>query len=64
MKTRETRMPNKAANIIEFILKKENVNTAYKRVRANGGAPGIDGLTMLHENRMDKQFYFRGNCDI
>lgn len=42
---------------MERILSRENLNRAYKRVKANGGAPGIDGMTIedalpwLKENR-------------
>lgn len=32
--------------LIDEILSKENMETAYKRVRANRGAPGIDGITV------------------
>ena len=30
--------------LLERILDMENLNRAYKRVRANKGAPGIDGM--------------------
>ena len=30
------------ADLLERILSRENLNRAYKRVRANKGAPGID----------------------
>lgn len=45
------------ADLLERILSRENLNRAYKRVRANKGAPGIDGMTVeealpwLRENR-------------
>jgi group II intron reverse transcriptase/maturase len=32
--------------LLEKILFKDNLNRAYKRVRANKGAPGIDGITV------------------
>ena len=32
--------------LLEAILYKDNLNRAYKRVKANKGAPGIDGITM------------------
>ena len=32
--------------LLEAILHKENFNRAYKRVKANKGAPGIDGMTI------------------
>ena len=34
------------ADLLERILSRENLNKAYKRVRANKGAPGIDGMTV------------------
>ena len=32
--------------LLEAILHKDNFNRAYKRVKANKGAPGIDGMTV------------------
>ena len=32
--------------LLEAILHKDNLNRAYKRVKANKGAPGIDGMTV------------------
>jgi group II intron reverse transcriptase/maturase len=34
------------ANLLEKILDRNNLNRAYKRVKANKGAPGIDGMTV------------------
>ena len=34
------------AELLERILSRENLNSAYKHVRANKGAPGIDGMTV------------------
>jgi len=34
------------AELLERILDRNNLNSAYKRVRANKGAPGIDGMTV------------------
>ena len=34
------------ADLLERILNRDNLNKAYKRVRANKGAPGIDGMTI------------------
>ncbi len=34
------------ADLLERILTRENLNRAYKRVRANHGAPGIDRMTV------------------
>lgn len=33
-----------SAGLLERILSRENLNRAYKRVRSNHGAPGIDGM--------------------
>lgn len=35
-----------APSLIEEVLRRENVLQAYKRVVANGGAPGVDGMTV------------------
>ena len=32
--------------LLEKILDKENLNEAYKHVKANKGAPGVDGVTV------------------
>ena len=32
--------------LLEAIMNKDNFNRAYKRVKANKGAPGIDGMTV------------------
>ena len=32
--------------ILDRILSRDNMNTAYKRVKANKGAGGIDGMTV------------------
>ena len=34
------------ADLLERILNRNNLNKAYKRVKANKGAPGIDGMTV------------------
>ena len=34
------------SKLLEAILHKDNLNRAYKRVKANKGAPGIDGMTI------------------
>ena len=45
--------------LLEKILDKENLNRAFKRVKANKGAPGIDGMTVkeagayLRENQKE-----------
>ena len=33
-------------DILSKILDKDNLNRAYKRVKANKGAPGVDGMTI------------------
>ena len=32
--------------LLEKILDKDNLNRAFKRIKANKGAPGIDGMTV------------------
>ena len=34
------------SDLLERILYKDNFNRAYKRVKKNHGAPGIDGMTV------------------
>lgn len=34
------------SELLEKILYKDNLNRAFKRVKANKGAPGIDGITV------------------
>ncbi len=34
------------ASLLEKILSRDNLNKAYKQVKANKGAPGIDGMTV------------------
>jgi hypothetical protein len=35
-----------SADLLEHILSRENMLQAWKRVKANGGAPGMDGMTI------------------
>lgn len=35
-----------AANLMEKVCTRANLNKAYKRVRSNKGAPGVDGMTV------------------
>ena len=37
---------NPNERLLERILSKENVARAWKRVKANHGAPGVDGITI------------------
>ena len=34
--------------LMEIILERQNMFRALKRVRANKGAPGVDGMTVLN----------------
>lgn len=42
----ETAEKNGAESLLERILHRDNLNAAYKRVKQNGGAAGIDGMTV------------------
>ena len=44
--SREGRERDGATGLLEEILDRENLNQAYKRVKSNNGAPGIDGMTV------------------
>ena len=52
------------ADLLERILDRDNLNRAYKRVKANKGAPGIDEMTVedalpwLREHREELLGYF------
>ncbi|WCR28142.1 group II intron reverse transcriptase/maturase [Paenibacillus thiaminolyticus] len=54
---RESRERDGAIDLLERILGRDNLNKAYKQVKSNHGAPGIDGMTVeaalpwLRENR-------------
>lgn len=39
-------LPNPNDNLLDSILSPDNLNKAWKRVRSNKGAPGIDGLSV------------------
>lgn len=55
--TRESTERGGANDLLERILERENLNRAYKQVKRNHGAPGIDGMTVekallwIRENR-------------
>jgi RNA-directed DNA polymerase len=42
----ETAEKDGADSLLEEILHRDNLNAAYRRVKRNGGAPGIDGMTV------------------
>lgn len=44
--TRECGEKDGASDLLEMILDRDNLNRAYKRVKRNHGAPGIDGRTV------------------
>jgi len=62
----ETAEGNGAENLLERILHKDNLNAAYKRVKQNGGAAGVDGMTVdemlpyLREHREELIASIRG----
>ncbi|CQR56949.1 group II intron reverse transcriptase/maturase [Paenibacillus riograndensis] len=43
---RERRERGGATDLLEQILNRDNLNRAYKQVKRNHGAPGIDGMTV------------------
>ena len=55
--SRESEERGGAENLMESILDRDNLNRAYKQVKRNHGAPGIDGMTVetaltwIKENR-------------
>lgn len=44
--TRERGERGGTTDLLELIIDKDNLNRAYKRVKSNHGAPGIDGMTV------------------
>lgn len=44
---REGRERDGASDLLEAILDRNNLNRAYKRVKRNHGAAGIDGMTVM-----------------
>ena len=45
VRSRESLIP-KGVDLLELMLSRENMTTAWKRVKANGGACGVDGLSV------------------
>ena len=43
---REGKERDGADDLLESILNRDNLNRAYKRVKRNHGAPGVDGMTV------------------
>jgi len=43
---RSVRMSDESLGLLEEVLCRENVMAAYRRVVSNGGAPGVDGMTV------------------
>lgn len=35
-----------STNLMEDVLERNNLNLAYRKVKANQGAPGVDGMTV------------------
>ena len=46
MASLETAEKNGASSLLERILHRDNLNAGYKRVKRNGGAAGVDGMTV------------------
>jgi RNA-directed DNA polymerase len=44
--SRETQSPAENVQLMEIILDRQNMVRAYRRVLANKGAPGVDGMTV------------------
>ena len=42
----ETEVKDGATNLLARLVSRDNLNAAYKKVKRNGGAPGIDGMTV------------------
>jgi len=46
MPTASERKRALTGDLMERVCERENLNRAYKRVKANKGAPGVDGMTV------------------
>ena len=51
---------NPNERLLEWILSKENMETAWKRVKANHGAPGVKSRVALTNQVVFLGFTFRG----
>lgn len=47
--------------LLEEILNQNNLNKAYKKVIANKGVAGVDGITVFEMQFNDNSFGFRPN---
>ncbi len=45
IKCKEDKYPEETENLVERMVERENMKTAYSRVKKNAGAAGIDGMT-------------------
>ena len=45
-RTRDSKEQGGASDLLEKILDRDNMNRAYKQVKRNQGAPGVDGITV------------------
>ena len=65
MFARETDMKD-GADLFEAIIERNNLNRAYKQVKRNGGAPGIDGMyvdQLLAHLREHKASFLENLCN-
>jgi RNA-directed DNA polymerase len=45
------------STLIEKILQHDNLIAAYRRVKQNGGAPGVDGMTVEELGKFPREYY-------
>jgi RNA-directed DNA polymerase len=46
--SRDAQSPTATASLMEEVCQRDNLWKALKRVQANKGAPGVDGMTVRH----------------